>query len=163
MLVAVLSDSHGPRFWKQCPLPVARRLAGVELILHAGDVCVPAVLDELETFAPVQAVRGNNDGDDIAARGAPQVWTGTLDGLAVAMVHDSGPAAGRGPRLRARFPHARLVVFGHSHVPWHVDEFGQLAFNPGSPTNRRRQPHGTMGLLEIRSGEIVGLRHEVVD
>jgi len=154
MRVAVLSDTHAPRHWKSCPASVAERLHGVDLILHAGDVCTSAVLDELSEFAPVRAVLGNNDGADVAAWGAPEVLEFELDGLAAAMIHDSGAATGRGPRLRARFPGADLVVFGHSHIPWDESFAGQRAFNPGSPTDRRRQPRGTMGLLEIRAGRL---------
>ena len=109
MKVAVLSDTHAPRFWKACPAEVARRLEGVDLILHAGDVCRAWVLEELAGFAPVRAVLGNNDDPDVAAWGAPETLELDLAGLAVAMVHDAGPAAGRLRRLRRRFPEAGLV------------------------------------------------------
>jgi predicted phosphodiesterase len=115
-------------------------------------------LDELGSFAPVLAVRGNNDGDDIVAWGAPDMLETELAGLPVAMVHDSGPASGRGARLRRRFPNASLVVFGHSHIPWDEQHHGQRAFNPGSPTDRRRQPRGTMGELLIQDGQLVSAR-----
>jgi putative phosphoesterase len=153
--VAVLSDTHAPRRWKSCPAAVAEQLAGVDAILHAGDVCTASVLDELSEYAPVHAVQGNNDGDDVAAWGAPEVLQLTLDGLAVAMVHDSGPATGRAARLRRSFPDASLVVFGHSHIPWDETVGGQRAFNPGSPTDRRRQPRGTMGQLVIEDGRLL--------
>ena len=152
MRIAVLSDTHAPRFWKRCPDAVARRLADVDLILHAGDVCVPSVLDELAAFAPVQAVLGNNDGPDVAALGIEQTLELSVDGVRIAMVHDSGPASGRAARMRRRFPTADLVVFGHSHIPWDTVSDGQRLFNPGSPTDRRRQPHPTMGLLTTRIG-----------
>jgi len=161
MQVAVLSDTHAPRFWKSCPAEVARRLAGVDEILHAGDVCVPSVLDELAAFAPVRVVLGNNDGAAVARWGAEPVLEFELAGLPVAMVHDSGPAAGRPARLRRRFPDARLVVFGHSHIPWHQQFEGQQSFNPGSPTDRRRQPAGTMGLLRVEDGRL--LSAEIVE
>src|SRR3954463_11863667 len=102
--VAVLSDTHAPRFWKGCPVEVATRLRDADLILHAGDVCTPDVLDELSRYAPVRAVLGNNDGADVAEWGAPTVDQFMIDGLQVAMVHDSGPSKGRLPRLRRRFP-----------------------------------------------------------
>jgi putative phosphoesterase len=156
--IAVLSDTHAPRFWKSCPPAVAERLHAVDAILHAGDVCTAEVLDELSQFAPVHAVLGNNDGADVAAWGAPESLHLTLDGLSVAMVHDSGPAEGRGRRLRRRFPDASLVVFGHSHIPWDESFDGQRAFNPGSPTDRRRQPRGTMGELQIEDGRLVVAR-----
>lgn len=137
---------------------MARRLEGVDLILHAGDVCRRETLEELERFAPVRAVLGNNDGPDVAAWGAPAVLELDLDGLAVAMLHDSGAATGRGRRLRRRFPDADLVVFGHSHIPWDEVTDGQRAFNPGSPTDKRRQTRGTLGELVIEAGELVTVR-----
>jgi uncharacterized protein len=144
MKVAVLSDTHAPLRWKRCPPRVAEHLRDAELILHAGDVCIADVLDELSEYAPVKAVCGNNDGADVVAWGAPETLEFDLDGLRVAMVHDSGPAAGRTARLRRRFPHADLVVFGHSHIPLDQTGDGVRIFNPGSPTDRRRQPHGTI-------------------
>ena len=158
MRIAVLADTHSPRRWKGCPPTVARLLDDVDLILHAGDVCLRETLDELASFAPVLAVRGNNDGDDIAAWGAPEVLTTELAGLPVAMVHDSGPAQGRGARLKRQFPDASLVVFGHSHIPWNELHDGQRAFNPGSPTDKRRQPRGTVGELRIEDGRLVSAR-----
>jgi putative phosphoesterase len=156
MRVAVLSDTHAPRYWKACPPEVARRLDGVDLILHAGDVCRAAVLEELAAFAPVRAVLGNNDEPDVAAWGAPETLRLDLDGLPAAMVHDAGPAAGRPRRLRRRFPGAELVVFGHSHIPLDIaKDDGPRLFNPGSPTDRRRQPRGTMGLLRVEDGRLV--------
>jgi putative phosphoesterase len=153
--VAVLADTHAPRRWKSCPPAVAAHLRAADLILHAGDVCTAAVLDELAAYAPVHAVRGNNDGPDVAAWGAPDTLEIDLDGLPVAMIHDSGQATGRPARLRRRFPRAQLVVFGHSHIPLDHAENGQRIFNPGSPTDRRRQPHGTLGLLDIAEGRLV--------
>jgi putative phosphoesterase len=156
MKVAVLADTHAPRYWKGCPPAVARRLEGVDLILHAGDVCRATVLEELAAFAPVRAVLGNNDTPDVAAWGAPETLRLDLDGLPAAMVHDAGPARGRPARLRRRFPGAELVMFGHSHIPLDVAEGdGPRLFNPGSPTDRRRQPRGTMGLLRVEAGRLV--------
>jgi putative phosphoesterase len=153
--VAVLSDTHAPRFWKSCPPRVADRLRGADLILHAGDVCTVAVLEELAAFAEVRAVRGNNDGPEIGAWGAPETLELELDGLRVAMIHDAGAAAGRPARMGHRFPRADLVVFGHSHIPMDLAEGGTRIFNPGSPTDKRRQPHGTMGLLDIADGTLI--------
>lgn len=152
MRIVLISDTHSPRRWKSCPPAVARVLDGADAILHAGDVCLAETLDELTAFAPVRAVRGNNDGPDIAAWGAPETLELTLAGLQIAMIHDSGPRIGRGPRLKKRFPHADVVVFGHSHIPWDVAHDGQRAVNPGSPTDRRRQPHGTVAELFISDG-----------
>src|SRR3954453_20162294 len=109
MRIAVLADTHSPRFGKRCPPAVAGALEGVDLILHAGDVCLRETLEELEQFAPVRAVRGNNDGPDIAEWGAPETLELEPEGLRIAMIHDSGAKAGRGPRLRRLFPEAELV------------------------------------------------------
>lgn len=158
MRVVVLADTHGPRRWKSCPPAVAARLRHAEVILHAGDVCVPAVLDELAEFAPVHVVAGNNDGDDVVAWGAPETLEVELGGLRVAMIHDSGQADGRPARMRRLFPRADLVVFGHSHIPMDVTAAGVRIFNPGSPTDRRRQPHGTIGELDIDDGVLVAAR-----
>ncbi|MGX7677815.1 metallophosphoesterase family protein [Jatrophihabitans sp. DSM 45814] len=158
MNVAVLSDTHAPRRWRSCPPAVAALLSDVDVILHAGDVCTPAVLDELSRWAEVHVVLGNNDGPDVAGWGAGETAEIELDGLRVAMIHDSGTAAGRAPRLRRRFPSADLVVFGHSHIPLNEMHNGQRIFNPGSPTDRRRQPHGTMGLLRIERGALTEAR-----
>lgn len=137
---------------------MAEHLRDADLILHAGDVCVSSVLDELSAYAPVRAVRGNNDGPDVAAWGAPETLEFDLAGLAVAMVHDSGPAKGRTARMRRRFPGAELVVFGHSHIPMDVTGDGVRVFNPGSPTDRRRRPHGTIGLLRLEEARLVEAR-----
>ena len=128
------------------------------MILHAGDVCTAEVLTELSAYAPVRAVLGNNDGPDVAAWGAPETLEFELAGLPVAMVHDSGAATGRPARLRRRFPAARLVIFGRSHIPQDLAEGTLRIFNPGSPTDRRRQPQGTVGLLDIDDGKLMQAR-----
>jgi uncharacterized protein len=158
MRVLALADTHAPRRWTTCPPPVAEQLRQADLILHAGDVCTAAVLDELSGYAPVLAVLGNNDRPDVAEWGAPETLQADLDGLQVAMLHDSGAAPGRLRRLRHRFPDAGLVVFGHSHIPLDESGDGLRILNPGSPTDRRRQPHGTVAVLTIESGQLVEAR-----
>jgi putative phosphoesterase len=155
MRIVVLSDTHAPRRWKSCPPAVAAQLRGADLILHAGDACTAPVLDELAQYAPVTAVVGNNDGPDVPAWGATETAALAPEGLSIAMIHDSGPAAGRLKRMRARFPEAGLLIFGHSHIP--LDTAGETLrlFNPGSPTDRRRQPHGTLGILQVADGALV--------
>ncbi|RSN66931.1 metallophosphoesterase family protein [Actinomadura sp. WAC 06369] len=160
MRAVVVSDTHAPRYWKSCPPRVAEHLRGADVILHAGDVCIAPVLDELAQYAPVHAVLGNNDRPDVAAWGAPERLELDLGGLAVAMVHDSGQKRGRTARMRRWFPGADLVVFGHSHIPLDETGDGVRIFNPGSPTDRRRQPHGTLGILDIRDGRLA--RAEIV-
>ena len=159
--VVVLADTHAPRRWRVCPPRVAEHLRTADRILHAGDVCTASVLAELAEYAPVTAVLGNNDGPDVAEWGAPRTAELELDGLKVSMVHDSGAAAGRLTRLRRRFPGADLVVFGHSHIPMDVEESGFRILNPGSPTDRRRQPHGTLAVMTLAEGAVQRL--EFVD
>ena len=163
MRVVLLSDTHAPRFWKGLPPAVAEHLVGADLVLHAGDVCVSSVLDELAAYAPVRVVQGNNDGPAVAGWGAEETWQGELDGLPVAMVHDAGPRQGRALRMHRRFPEAELVVFGHSHIPLDESEdFGDQGrvriVNPGSPTDKRRQPFRTLGLLDVADGQVQDLR-----
>ena len=138
---------------------VYAELDRADAVLHAGDVTAPELLDELEGFAPVRAVLGNND-IELGGR-LPLTAELELDGVAVAMIHDTGPRSGREGRMSRRFPGAGIVVFGHSHIP--EDRLGlgpQRLFNPGSPTDRRGQPRHTYGLLELAGGEVVS--HRVV-
>jgi putative phosphoesterase len=154
MRLLAVSDTHAPRFWKRIPPAVARHAQEADLILHAGDVCVPAVLDELAAFAPVVAVRGNNDGPEVAAWGAPETVSLESEGVRIGMIHDSGPRTGRLARMRRQFPHADLVVFGHSHIPLDESDERLRIVNPGSPTDKRRQPHGTVALLDLDGGSV---------
>lgn len=154
----MLSDTHAPRFWKRCPSSVAAHLDGADLILHAGDVCVPSVLDELMAFAPVRVVLGNNDGPDVADWGAPETLELELAGLRVAMIHDAGAKDGRLRRMHRRFPTADVVIFGHSHIPLDAADENVRILNPGSPTDKRRQPHRTLAELVIDDGGLVSAR-----
>ncbi len=158
----VLSDTHiGRRSRRRLPDAAYGHLAEADVILHAGDIVVADVLDELRGFAPVHAVLGNNDAELVGS--LPETLTLEVEGVRVGMVHDSGAAAGRARRMQRRFPDADVVVFGHSHIPWNdagVD--GQVLFNPGSPTERRRQPNHTLGRIDVDAGEVVSRRIEVV-
>jgi hypothetical protein len=150
--VVVLSDTHiRPGSRRRLPAAAYTLLDGADAVLHAGDVVDASVLDELSGFAPVHAVLGNNDhGLDL-----PETLELSLGGVAVAMIHDSGPSKGRSGRLRRRFPGAAVVVFGHSHIPWDEEGIGgQRLFNPGSPTDRRAQPNHTAGLLTLRDARV---------
>jgi putative phosphoesterase len=154
--VAVLADTHTMGAGRPLPSGVWPYIETADHILHAGDVCVPALLDELSAFAPVSVVAGNCDGPDVRHWGAVDESRLELSGVAVAMIHDSGAQARRRERLQARFPEARVVVFGHSHFPCNEDEGGLLLFNPGSPTWRRRAPWHSMGILWVDRGEVEG-------
>jgi uncharacterized protein len=160
MRVLVLSDTHSPRRWKACPPALLPHLDAADVILHAGDVCTPDVLDLLSTFAPVHVVMGNNDVPEVAEWGAPETLEVELEGVRIGMIHDSGQREGRAARLRRRFPAADLVVFGHSHIPLDETADGVRILNPGSPTDRRRQPAGTFANLLLRDGALVEARIE---
>ena len=99
----------------------------------------------------MHAIRGNVDSAELQAR-LPLVRTVEAAGARIAMIHDAGPADGRLARMRRRFPEADAVVFGHSHLPLHEERDGFAIFNPGSPTERRRAPHHTMGLATVEDG-----------
>lgn len=146
MEIAIISDTHLPRGSRALPEACLKRLRGADLIVHAGDFVTAELLEELRALGPVVAVHGNVD--NAAVRAAlPATAVVPSGGHRLAVVHDAGPAAGRLRRMRARFADADAVVFGHSHIPLHEQAPGGFQiFNPGSPTDRRRQPRHTMGL-----------------
>ncbi len=158
MRLAVISDTHLPRGRRRLPDACVAHLREADLILHAGDLSTLAVLSMLEALGPpVAAVHGNVDDLEVVRRLPPARMVQAGDAR-IAMVHDAGAAAGRLPRLRARFPDADAVVFGHSHIPLHEAGEGFQIFNPGSPTDRRRQKTHTMGLADVEDGRIA-FRH----
>src|SRR3954469_21420037 len=154
MQIAVISDTHMPRGARRLPPRCVELLRGADHIVHAGDLSDPSVLAELEALGPaVSAVHGNVDVPELVER-LPAELELDLGGARLAVVHDAGPAKGRLLRMRRRFPEADAVVFGHSHIPLHETEGGFQIFNPGSPTERRRAPHHTMGLAEAEGGRL---------
>ena len=161
MKVVVLADTHTfltGRARPSRPLPPGAwpYIETADHILHAGDVCDPALLDELSRHAPVTAVVGNSDPVDVRAWGATDHAAIELNRVEIRMIHDSGPKKNRGRRMRARWPTARALVFGHSHLPVNEDDGDLLLFNPGSPTWKRRAPFPSMGILWIEEGRIEG-------
>jgi putative phosphoesterase len=165
MNVLLLADTH-LREGQQARLidKLAGHLEAADAIIHAGDITDPSVLVALEAFAPVRAVLGNNDRGMVL----PERLVVDLGGCAVAAVHDSGPAAGRTARLRRWFPQADVVVFGHSHVPWHethvrpADGHVQHHVNPGSAMLRRSTPDHTAAVLRLHDGVVVDVSHVVL-
>jgi uncharacterized protein len=152
--VAIIADTHMPRGGRRLPERCVKEIARSQLLLHAGDLATPAVLEELESIGPrLVAVHGNVDVPELRKR-LPEQVSLQLGGTVVAMLHDAGPSRGRLPRLRRRFPDADAVVFGHSHTPHHEVAEGFQIFNPGSPTERRRAPRHTMGVAEAGGGKI---------
>jgi putative phosphoesterase len=153
MLLAIVSDTHCKAL-RRLPAPCLGRLTDADLILHAGDFTELAVVEELRTLGPrLEAVHGNVDAPEL--RGAlPGTRIVEADGARIGMVHDAGPSPSRLERMRARFPDADAVVFGHSHMPLHEESGGFQIFNPGSPTQRRRAPAHTMGLAHVEGGRV---------
>jgi uncharacterized protein len=150
--IAIISDTHMPRGARRLPADCVERLRAADLILHAGDLSTLAVLRELRGYGRVVAVHGNVD--DPQVKGAlPATAEVEASGATIALIHDAGPAEGRLPRLRRRFPEADAVVFGHSHIPLHERaKDGFQIFNPGSPTERRSSPAHTMGMASADGG-----------
>lgn len=147
--IGVIADTHIPGRARRLPAEVLEHFSGVDLILHAGDLITRAVLDELGRIAPVVAVAGNNDPEPLAAElGLTRDLN--LAGSRIGLTHGH---VGRGKstveRALSQFEQMDCVVFGHSHIPYVARHGRTLAFNPGSPTDRRRSPHFSVGLLTI--------------
>jgi len=156
VLLAVISDTHMPRGARRLPDACVERLRSADLILHAGDFMTVEVLEAIEALGPpVAGVVGNVDEPGLVMR-LPSARVVEADGARIAIVHDAGAAAGRLERMRRRFKDADAVVFGHSHIPLHEQDFdgGFQIFNPGSPTDRRRQPRHTMAQGDVRDGAV---------
>jgi putative phosphoesterase len=152
MRVAIVSDTHLPRGDRSIPRACLDRCRESDAILHAGDLIDTPVLELLRSLGPpVHAVHGNVDSAAVRAI-LPDRLEIDLAGVRIGMIHAPGPATGRLDRLRAAFPRAAAVIFGHTHMPEHAESAGFQIFNPGSPTERRRAPTHTMGSLSLADG-----------
>jgi putative phosphoesterase len=158
----LVADTHVPRRARALPDDVRRAAAAADLIVHAGDWVDESVLDELGGFGSLLGVWGNNDGPALRER-LPEIARADIDGVRVAVVHETGAATGREKRMDAAFPDTDLLIFGHSHIPWDTTTPGGMRLlNPGSPTDRRRQPACTMMTLTLADAGIHDVRlHEV--
>jgi uncharacterized protein len=152
--IAIVSDTHLPKGFRRLPETCLERLRVADAIVHAGDLSTLAVLEQLQSHGRVVAVHGNVD--DAGVRAAlPETATLDAGGLRLAVIHDAGPSRDRLERMRRRFPEADAVIFGHSHIPLHERAAdGFQIFNPGSPTERRRAAHHTMGMARAVDGEL---------
>ena len=155
----LLADTHVPTRARQLPESVWRAVDEADVVVHAGDWVDAATLDALQQRASsLVGVWGNNDGDELRAR-LPFVASTTLDGIRLSVVHETGGAAGREKRMDAEHPGTDVLVFGHSHIPWDTTTpRGLRLLNPGSPTDRRRQPHRTFMTLTFDAGAVNDVR-----
>lgn len=153
MRLAIIADTHMPRGRRRLPERCLEELRAADLIVHAGDFSEPEVLEGLRELGPVVAVHGNVDSPRLLAE-LPESVAFEAAGATLGVLHDAGPAQGRLERMRARFPEADAVIFGHSHMPLLEQRDGFQIFNPGSPTERRRAPSRTMGAATVEGGAI---------
>ena len=155
MQLVLISDTHLPVRAKKLPRAVWDAIDQADVVIHAGDWVSVDLLDELEGRAQrLIGCWGNNDGPLLRAR-LPEVARARLDGLSVAVVHETGAAQGREERCEKAYPNVDLLVFGHSHIPWDTTtRRGLRLLNPGSPTDRRRQPFCTYQTATIKSGHL---------
>ena len=159
MRLLILADTHVPTRARDLPPQVWAAVDEADLVVHAGDWVATPLLDRLEERAArLLGVWGNNDGAQLRNR-LPEVARSEVEGLRLAVVHETGPAAGRERRCAAAYPDVDVLVFGHSHIPWDTTApTGPRLLNPGSPTDRRRQPHATYLTAEAADGHL----HDVV-
>ncbi len=153
MRLLLITDTHVPKRARDLPPAVWAEVDAADVVFHAGDWVDVPLLDALQARSKrLIAVYGNNDGPALRAR-LPEIARVTLDGVAFAVIHETGDAKGREARCAARFPDADVLVFGHSHIPWDtVAPSGLRLLNPGSPTDRRRQPHCTYMTATLSNG-----------
>jgi len=157
--VLLLADTHVPRRARDLPEAVWAEVAEADVVIHAGDWVVPDLLDTLEQRARrLVAVFGNNDGAELRRR-LPEVARETVGGVRFAVVHETGDAKGRERRCQEAYAGVDVLVFGHSHIPWDsVTPSGLRLLNPGSPTDRRRQPRCTYLTLTAHDGSLQDVR-----
>ncbi|MGV0835796.1 metallophosphoesterase family protein [Mycolicibacterium thermoresistibile] len=155
MRLLLISDTHVPKRARDLPPPVWDEVDRADVVIHAGDWVEPALLDALEARARrLIACWGNNDGDELRRR-LPERAEVTLGGVRFTVVHETGAAAGREARMAKRYPDTDVLVFGHSHIPWDTTAANGLRLlNPGSPTDRRRQPHCTYMTATVHDGAL---------
>lgn len=161
--LVLLADTHVPKRAPDLPPELWTAIDAADLVIHAGDWVDVATLDALERRAGrLIGVVGNNDGPALRAR-LPEVARVEVDGVRIAVVHETGGAAGREARMQAAFPDADVLVFGHSHIPWDTTSPGGLRLlNPGSPTDRRRQPSCTYMTVTVHEGVLRSVMLRVV-
>ena len=154
MQLVLVADTHVPARARDLPRQLWEAIDTADVVVHAGDWVEVGLLDRLEARSrQVLACWGNNDDADLRAR-LPEVARATFAGVRVAVVHETGGKEGRGARMRAAHPDVDLLVFGHSHIPWDTTHGGLRLLNPGSPTDRRQQPHCTYMTARLDGGAV---------
>ncbi|MDQ1696627.1 MAG: uncharacterized protein QOJ03_1980 [Frankiaceae bacterium] len=155
MRLLVLADTHVPTRARDLPEQVWQDVDRADVVVHAGDWVDVSLLAAMHARCRrLIGVWGNNDGPELRSR-LPEVAYAELDGLRLAVVHETGASAGRERRCSARFPAVDVLVFGHSHIPWDTTTASGLRLlNPGSPTDRRRQPVATYLTADVQRGEL---------
>jgi putative phosphoesterase len=160
----LVADTHLPTRAKAIPDEVWRAVDAADGVVHAGDWVDEPTLDAFQARTPLLlGCAGNNDGPALHAR-LPAVAAAELDGVRLGVVHDSGDAKGREARMDDRFADLRLhlLVFGHSHIPWDsTTPRGLRLLNPGSPTDRRRQPFKTYLTAVLDDGHVQATLHRL--
>jgi putative phosphoesterase len=161
--LVLTSDTHVPQRARDLPHPLWAAIEAADVVVHAGDWVDVALLDLLEARARrLVAVYGNNDHGPLRER-LPEVARVEIEGIRFAVVHETGDAKGREVRCAARFPDTDVLVFGHSHIPWDTTApTGLRLLNPGSPTDRRRQPHGTYVTAVAEAGRLRDVAFQAV-
>lgn len=156
MRLLLLADTHVPRRARDLPAQLWDEVDNADVVVHAGDWVDVDLLDAIEQRATrLVGVYGNNDGPPLRAR-LPEVANADLDGLRLTVVHETGGRERREPRCAQRFPDSDVLVFGHSHIPWDTTaDNGLRLLNPGSPTDRRRQPVATYMTARVEAGRLV--------
>lgn len=151
----LLADTHLPKRARALPDEVWDEIEAADLVVHAGDWVGEDLLDELEERSQaLLACWGNNDGQGLRSR-LPEIARATVEKVRIAVVHETGPAKGREASMQEAFPDTDLLVFGHSHIPWDTKTpNGLRLLNPGSPTDRRRQPFCTYMVAHIDDGTV---------
>lgn len=164
MKLLLIADTHVPRRARDLPARVWDEVARADVVVHAGDWVAPELLDELESRAArLVACWGNNDGPELRAR-LPERADATLDGLHLTVVHETGATAGREGRTSRLYPDSDVLVFGHSHIPWDTTtKSGLRLLNPGSPTDRRRQPFCSYMTASVDDGELAEVKLHFLD
>lgn len=155
MRLLLLADTHVPRRARDLPARVWKEVAQADVVFHAGDWVTPELLDNVTAkSARLVACWGNNDGPVLRSR-LPERADVLLGGLHFTVVHETGAAAGREARMSRRYPDSDVLIFGHSHIPWDTTtSTGLRLLNPGSPTDRRRQPVGTYMTASVDGGQL---------